>query len=88
MGYSYFKLKDYPNAIQWFRKYIGFTKNEKSKTVADAYNRIGDSYFITRTYWVAIEFYDKAIEVGLLDKDYALFQRGFALGLVIRPEKK
>lgn len=88
MGYSYFKLKDYPNAIQWFRKYIGFTKNEKSKTVADAYNRIGDSYFISRTYWVAIEFYDKAIELGLLDKDYALFQRGFALGLVIRPEKK
>ncbi len=88
MGYSYFKLKDYPNAIQWFRKYIGFANNEQSKTVADAYNRIGDSYFITRTYWVAIDFYDKAIAVGLLDKDYALFQRGFALGLVIRPEKK
>ena len=88
MGYAYFKLKDYPNAIQWFRKYIGFTKNEKSKTVADAYNRIGDSYFISRTYWLAIEFYDKAIEVGLLDKDYALFQRGFSLGLLTRPEKK
>ncbi len=88
MGYSYFKLKDYPNAIQWFRKYVGFTKNEKSKTVADTYNRIGDSYFISRTYWMAIEFYDKAIETGLMDKDYALFQRGFALGLLIRPEKK
>ena len=88
IGYSYFKLKDYPNAIQWFRKYIGFTKNEKSKPVADSYNRIGDSYFITRSYWVAIEFYDKAIEVGLMDKDYALFQRGFSLGLLNRPEKK
>lgn len=88
MGYSYFKLKDYPNAIQWFRKYIGFTKNEKSKTLADTYNRIGDCYFISRTYWVAIENYDKAIEIGLLDKDYALFQRGFSLGLLIRPEKK
>ena len=88
MGYSYFKLKDYLNSIQWFRKYIGFVKNESSKTVADAYNRIGDSYFISRTYWVAIEYYDKAIELGLLDKDYALFQRGFTLGLLIRPEKK
>ncbi len=88
MGYAYFKLKDYPNAIQWFRKYIGITKIEKSKTVADTYNRIGDSYFISRTYWLAIEFYDKAIEVGLLDKDYALFQRGFSLGLLTRPEKK
>jgi len=88
VGYAYFKLKDYPAAIQWFRKYIGFTKNEKSKTVADAYNRIGDSYFITRSYWVAIDFYDKAIETGLMDTDYALFQRGFALGLLVRPEKK
>ncbi len=88
MAYAYFKLKDYPNAIQWYRKYIGFVKDDSTETVADAYNRIGDSYFITRTYWVAIEYYDKAIEIGLLDKDYALFQRGFSLGLVIRPEKK
>ncbi|MCK5171223.1 MAG: tetratricopeptide repeat protein, partial [Bacteroidales bacterium] len=88
MGYAYFKLKDYPNAIHWYRKYIGFTENEKSKTVTDTYNRIGDSYFISRSYWLAIEFYDKAIEVGLLDKDYALFQRGFSLGLLTRPEKK
>ena len=88
MGYSYFKLKDYPNSIQWFRKFVGFTGNEKSKTVADTYNRIGDSYFISRTYWMAIEFYDKAIEIGLMDKDYALFQRGFSLGLLTRPEKK
>lgn len=88
IGYSYFKLKDYPNAIQWFRKYIGFTKGELSKQLADTYNRIADSYFISRTYWVAIENYDKAIEIGLIDKDYALFQRGFSLGLLIRPEKK
>lgn len=88
MGYAYFKLKDYPNAIQWFRKYIGFTKGVHTKELADTYNRIADSYFINRTYWVAIENYDKAIEIGLMDKDYALFQRGFSLGLLIRPEKK
>ncbi len=88
LGYAYFKLKDYPKAINWFRKYIGFTKNEKTRTVADAYNRIGDSYFISRSYWTAIEYFDKAVEIGLLDKDYALFQRGFALGLLNRPEKK
>ncbi|MGM0407413.1 MAG: tetratricopeptide repeat protein [Bacteroidota bacterium] len=88
MGYAYFKLKDYANAIQWFRKYIGFIKNEESRTVADAYNRIGDSYFISRSYWVAIDYYDKAIQIDLLDKDYALFQRGFTLGLLNRPEKK
>ena len=88
IGYAYFKLKDYPKSILWFRKYAGFTKNKKSKTLADTYNRIADCYFISRTYWVAVENYDKAIDIRLLDKDYALFQRGFSLGLLKRPEKK
>lgn len=88
LGYSYFKLKDYSNAIQWFRKYVGFSATKKDKVLADTYNRIGDCYFISKTYWVAIEYYDKAIEVGKMDTDYAIFQRGFALGLVKRPAKK
>jgi len=37
---------------------------------------------------MAIDYYDKAIQVAKLDKDYALFQRGFSLGLLTRPEKK
>ncbi|MFO7940060.1 MAG: tetratricopeptide repeat protein [Bacteroidales bacterium] len=89
LGYAYFKQRNYAEAIQWFRKFIGFGKNEVDKKVlADAYNRTGDCYFVRRTYWQAVEYYDEAVALNTTDADYAMFQRGFALGLLKRPEKK
>ena len=88
LGYAYFKLKNYPEAIQWFRKFTSIAITDSTQTIADSYNRVGDCYFISRSYWLAIDFYDKAIANGKMDKDYALFQRGFSLGLLTRPEKK
>ncbi len=88
MGYACFKLKDYENAIIWFRKYLAFAVNTKDKFVGDAYNRTGDSYFMLRRFWLAIDYYDKSLATGLYDPDYAIFQRGFSLGLLDRPEKK
>ncbi len=87
-GYTCFKQKKYDDAIVWFRKYTDITKNEKNQFVGDAFNRIGDSYFIQRKYWTAIEYYDKSIAKNTLDVDYATFQRGFSLGLVDRPQKE
>ncbi|MCB9002097.1 MAG: tetratricopeptide repeat protein [Bacteroidales bacterium] len=88
LGYAYFKIKKYDDAIVWFRKFTNLSQNDTTKFVGDAYNRIGDSFFIQRRYWAAIDYYDKAVEIGTIDADYALFQRGFSLGLVDRPEKK
>ncbi len=88
IGYSYFKLKQYDTAITWYRKYTSLAGDAKTNLVADAYNRIGDSFFIQRRYWAAIDYYEKAANIDMLDADYALFQRGFSLGLVSRPEKK
>ncbi|MEW5847037.1 MAG: tetratricopeptide repeat protein [Bacteroidota bacterium] len=88
LGYTYFKMKQYDTAITWFRKYNSLSNDTAINTVADAYNRIGDSFFIQRRYWAAIDYYEKAANMDVLDADYALFQRGFSLGLVSRPEKK
>jgi len=88
LGYAYFKLEDFNKAIKWFRKYIGFEDQGSSNYLADAYNRLGDAYFIQRSYWQAIDYYDQAIDLDVQDQDYALFQRGFALGLLNRPRKK
>lgn len=88
LGYTYFKLKNYDEAIVWFRKFTSLSNDEKNEYVGDAYNRIGDSFFIQRRYWAAIDYYDKAILIDKIDADYAAFQRGFSLGLVERPEKK
>jgi len=87
-GYACFKQKKYDDAIVWFRKYTDISKNEKNQFVGDAFNRIGDSYFIQRKYWTAIEYYDKSISTNTLDVDYAYFQRGFSLGLVDRSQKE
>ncbi len=88
LGYTYFKLKQYDAAITWFRKYTSLTNDAKTSYEADSYNRIGDCFFIQRRYWAAIDYYEKAANIDVLDADYALFQRGFSLGLVNRPEKK
>jgi Uncharacterized protein conserved in bacteria len=88
LGYTYFKLKDYENAILWFRKYLSFASNAKDKFLGDAYNRTGDCYFMLRRFWLGIDYYDKSIQTRLYDPDYAQFQRGFSLGLLDRPEKK
>ncbi|HKL37543.1 MAG TPA: tetratricopeptide repeat protein, partial [Bacteroidales bacterium] len=88
LGYTYFKLDDFSQSIKWFRKYINFEKNRQSGYLADAYNRLGDAYFIQRSYWQCIDYYDRALEVDVRDQDYSLFQRAFALGLLGRSQKK
>jgi len=88
LGYAYFKMKQYDTAISWFRKYNNLLNDSRINMVADAYNRIGDCFFIQRRYWAAIDYYEKAANLDVIDADYALFQRGFSLGLVSRPEKK
>ncbi|MDD2279587.1 MAG: tetratricopeptide repeat protein, partial [Bacteroidales bacterium] len=88
LGYTYFKLKNYDDAIVWFRKYATQNLNNNTAYLGDAYNRIADSYFILRRYWVALDYYENAIKVNTIDVDYAILQRGIAFGLVERPQKK
>ncbi len=88
LGYTCFKQKNYDDAIVWFRKYTTICQNQKTQFLGDAYNRIGDSYFVQRKYWTAVDYYDKSISTNTLDVDYAMFQRGFSLGLVDRPQKE
>jgi len=86
MGYAYFKKGDYPNAILWLRKYTA--SSDDNKKLCDAYTRIGDGYFLTKENQLAIDFYDKAVKVGALDVDYALFQIAMCYGLQGKNESK
>ncbi|MBK8805492.1 MAG: tetratricopeptide repeat protein [Bacteroidales bacterium] len=82
LAYAYFKNEEYEEAANWFRKYTELTKNKKSKIIADAYNRIGDSYFMVRKYDQAVKYYKMAVDLGVMDPDYAQFQIGFCNGLL------
>ncbi|MFA6128497.1 MAG: tetratricopeptide repeat protein [Bacteroidales bacterium] len=87
MGYAYFNQENYAESANWFRRFAG-NVTRQDKLVADAYNRIGDCYFMSRIYWQAIEYYDKAAGLRAEDTGYSIFQKGFTLGLVQKPGQK
>ncbi len=82
LGYSLFNLKDYTNALNYFRSFETGVTNVKPEILADTKVRIADCYYITTQYPLAISYYDKVIEYGKVDADYAMFQKGFCLGLM------
>ena len=87
IGYTYFKLKNYEQAVGSFDAYIKSNKADKVR-LNDAYLRLGDSNFVTGKYWPAMESYNKAIEMNGIDADYAAFQKAISYGFVQRNEKK
>lgn len=87
IAYTYFKLKEYDQAAQFFQSYIDTAKNDNTR-LNDAYLRLGDSHFVSAKYWPAMEAYNKAIEMKGIDADYALYQKAISYGFVDRNEKK
>ena len=79
-GYAYFAQTQYNKAREAFSKYIDDTQ-ATDPTYADALNRIGDCYFNARQFDQAITYYAQVSSLQAAGADYALFQRGYALGL-------
>ena len=86
LGYNYFKLKNYTEAINNFKAYVNSSSAETARK-KDAYLRLGDSYFVTSQYWPAMENYNTAIQLGG-DNDYAQFQKAISYGFVDRSDTK
>jgi TolA-binding protein len=82
LGYTYYNLKDYTNALNNFKTFESSNNSGKPEVMADVRNRIADCYFNATNYSSAIAYYDKVINYGNLDADYAMFQKGFSLGLI------
>jgi len=81
LGYTYFNLKDYNAALTHFTAFESDAVNAKPEVQLDTKLRMADCYFITTDYPRAISYYDKIIAAGKTDADYALYQKGFCLGL-------
>jgi TolA-binding protein len=82
LGYTCFNLKDYPNALSNFKTFESGVTNAVPEILNDARSRIADCYYIATDYSSAITYYDKVIQYGNPDADYAMFQKGFSLGLI------
>ena len=74
-GYTEFKLKQYRSALNRFLQFQKLESQVKNtKIISDAYNRTGDCYFMLSELNNAKIQYQKVIDVGLYDVDYALYQ--------------
>ncbi len=87
LAYTYFKLKDYGNAIANFDAFSLSGPKDTGK-LHDAHLRLGDSYFVTSKYWPAMEAYNKALALDGPEKDYASFQKALSYGFVDRNATK
>jgi TolA-binding protein len=80
LAYCAFKQKQYARAETLFRSFIDLEKTDKN-TLADAYTRLGDCFFNNRQFQEAENAYNQAVNVMPSMSDYALFQKGYVLGL-------
>ncbi len=87
-GYAEFKMGNYREALNWFKQYESLDRGKNQRILGDAYNRIGDMYFVDASYTRAIEYYDKAISLGVTDVDYALYQKGISEGVMNHHREK
>ncbi|MEO2052621.1 MAG: tetratricopeptide repeat protein [Allomuricauda sp.] len=81
LGYCYFKLKDYNNAVSYFKNVVNSNNLDEARKT-DGYLRLGDSYFVTSSYQLAMKAYDNASKVNGPERDYAAFQKTLCSGFL------
>jgi tetratricopeptide (TPR) repeat protein len=87
IGYNYFKLKNYEDAIPFFE--LASRKDSVDTMVLDdAFIRLGDSYFATKAYKKAKDSYKKVIDLSGTGADYAQYQIGMSYGFTNESDKK
>jgi TolA-binding protein len=87
IGYSYFKLKEYPSAVAAFQRFIA-TENDDVVMNDDAIIRKGDSEYATKNYRKAIASYKKVIDAYGSGADYAQYQSAMSYGFLKDNTKK
>ncbi|TVZ56909.1 tetratricopeptide repeat protein [Lutibacter sp. Hel_I_33_5] len=87
IGYSYFKLKQYDKAIEWFQNFL--SKEEIDYSLKDDVRlRVGDSYFASKEYRDAIKAYKNITDEIGTGADYAFYQTGISYGFLGENDKK
>lgn len=80
MGYINYQKPNYDEAVKCFRSFIQRCDDRKADFKSDAYIRLGDCFFVDRSYDQAINYYDMATRISRRNADYSLFQQGLCYG--------
>lgn len=81
VGYIYLHDGEYAKARTEFMNFLNGAANEDVTLVADAYSRVGDTYFYQKNYSGAEGYYTKAIAYCTTSADYPLFRSAITMGL-------
>ena len=81
IAYTYFKQKNYDQSTVFFNQFIQKNQSDKVR-LNDAYLRLADGYFVSSRYTEAITAYEKAMQVGKIENDYAYFQKAMSYGYI------
>ena len=81
LGYCYFKLKDYNNAIAYFKNVVNSNGIDEARK-NDGHLRLGDSYFVTSKYQLAMNAYETSSKMNGPERDYAAFQKTLCSGFL------
>jgi TolA-binding protein len=73
-------MSKYKKAATYFEKFLRGDVKDRN-TVNDAITRIGDSYFVLKSYGNALIIITALLHMHSQGEDYALFQRGMIQGL-------
>lgn len=80
LAYAAFSNGNYKKAAAYFERFLEGDVKDRN-TATDAVTRLGDSYFVLKSYGRALDYYNRIIQQHSQGQDYALFQRGMIQGL-------
>ena len=81
LGYARFKQNQYGPARTAFQNYVAAQNKKDVPEYADAHNRIGDTYYFSRNFAEAENYYNASAKANPASADYAAYQRAFVMGL-------
>ena len=87
-GYAYIKKKQYAQALAPLRSFAAAYNKDDRTLLNEAYLRIGDCFYVDKRINDAIEYYEKAVEIKLVQNDYAYLQQALCYGLLLKYDKK
>lgn len=77
VAWTWFKEKNYRNALQGFKDYISNAgRNGKKDQVVDAFLRSGDCLFLLKQYRESNTYYNRVVDFKYKGADYAMYQMG------------
>lgn len=99
IGYAYFKQANdeenieqmrelYSNANTAFRKFADGVGEKDKRKVNDANLRIGDCFYVTKSYAQAVQYYDRVADLDEGNRDYAMYQKAMCYGFDGLSDKK